>query len=51
MVCKEVYGSTNVLKKYVKTEKDKLKTVDLSPKWTSLSQFFTVVWISSTYEL
>lgn len=43
MVCKEVYGSTNVLKKYVKTEKDKLKTVDLSPKWTSLSQFFTVV--------
>lgn len=49
MVCKTVYGSTNVLKKYVKTEKDKLKTVDLSPKWTSLSQFFTVVFLPQGY--
>lgn len=49
MVCKEVYGSSSVCKKYVKKEKDTLSTIDLSPKWTSISQFFTVVaWISSS---
>lgn len=42
MVCKEVYGSSSVCKKYVKKEKDTLSTIDLSPKWTSISQFFTV---------
>nr|XP_022344974.1 RUS1 family protein C16orf58 homolog isoform X1 [Crassostrea virginica] len=49
MVCKEVYGSSSVCKKYVKKEKDTLSTIDLSPKWTSISQFFTVVFLPQGY--
>ncbi|XP_061188413.1 RUS family member 1-like [Saccostrea echinata] len=49
MVCKEIYGSSTVCKKYVKTGKDRLLAVDLSPKWTSLTQFFMVVFLPQGY--
>lgn len=41
-VCRENYGSQPVKKKYLKTSGDTLLTIDESPKYTSVSQFFRV---------
>lgn len=42
VVCQEVYGSSNVKKKYILERSGSVKSVDLSPKFTSVSHFFRV---------
>ncbi|KAJ8312647.1 hypothetical protein KUTeg_010020 [Tegillarca granosa] len=49
VICREIYGSSSVKKKYVKLPNGKLRVINQSPKWTSLSQFFRSAFLPQGY--
>ncbi|CAG2228046.1 RUS1 family protein homolog,RUS1 family protein C16orf58 homolog,RUS1 family protein C16orf58 [Mytilus edulis] len=49
VVCQEVYGSSNVKKKYILERSGSVTSVDLSPKFTSVSHFFRSVFLPQGY--